>query len=252
MDKEAYIRKFTYLVRWKLDAAEADSVLDDYMEIFSHFPIRDRSLTQAFGTPSQAIRLLVDQKSYFRWLATFCIMVSCSLVPEAMLLRTSFYSYPSIPMYGILLLGVIASALVFHRRHRARTMSCPKGLLPVLVGLVLLVTFSTLILYGLASGRWIFLNIGAYGSVARATLQLTGTASVVLGVGGLIQARITDHRWCALYILGLTVLIICVLIMAILCSMTLDTTQSDWWVPYAVRIAIVGGIGVVCTGLMLC
>ena len=57
MDKQTYLKKFSYAVRWRLSKQEADEVLADYEELFSQAPREDDDLViQKLGAPSPAAR----------------------------------------------------------------------------------------------------------------------------------------------------------------------------------------------------
>ena len=83
---------------------------------------------------------------------------------------------------------------------------------------------------------------------AHWTLSLAGIVGAACGVLGLVRARISDRRWSALYILGLTVLVVCVMIHAFLGSLVI----IDLWTPYAVKWCVLGAVGFVGTGVSLC
>lgn len=62
----------------------------------------------------------------------------------------------------------------------------------------------------LASGHaWEWIPPERYGFAARWLLLIVGSAGSAAAFGGLIQSRLSDYRWRALYIMGLTVLIEC-------------------------------------------
>ena len=68
--------------------------------------------------------------------------------------------------------------------------------------------------------------------------------------GGLIQSRLSDYRWRALYIMGLTVLIECTMTTVLLTS--LSPLGVSWWIPYAISFSITGIFGLIITGVSLC
>lgn len=103
----------------------------------------------------------------------------------------------------------------------------------------------------LASGHaWEWIPPERYGFAARWLLLIVGSAGSAAAFGGLIQSRLSDYRWRALYIMGLTVLIECAIVMALLTRM--DPNGAYGWVPYAVRFSITGILGLMLTGVSLC
>ena len=77
MDKQTYLKKFSYAVRWRLSKQEADEVLADYEELFSQAPREDDDLLiQKLGAPSQAARLLTDS-NFWQCLAAWPFVFCC-------------------------------------------------------------------------------------------------------------------------------------------------------------------------------
>ena len=70
------------------------------------------------------------------------------------------------------------------------------------------------------------------------------------GLLGVVKARLDDRRWSALYILGLTAVAVCVLILAFLGS--LDSASGGAWASYALPWGLLGAAGLVGTGVALC
>ena len=119
-----------------------------------------------------------------------------------------------------------------------------------------------LLLAGLGAGalylgayRWLDLaeaGLLAPERVGRAlglALTLTGAGSAALG---LTLARLEDRRWRALYILGLTILALCLLALSVLRSMSLDSSIPGWQRPYLIRAALTALAGFCAAGAGLC
>ncbi len=254
MNKQLFLKKFSRTLRWRLPKSEADEVLADYDEIFSHNFEESKDVSiQKLGEPVQAAKLLSNPKVYYRWLAVFGIMTFCLLLPEFLLLRASFYHYPSILMYILFLLGLAVSIVWFRSGHgENQKASVPKRLLPMLLSLIFITIATATIIVCLAMKVWEFIPFSLYGNIACWALQLTGTIAAAFGLFGLIKARLSDRRWRSLYVMGLTVLIECVLVLALLVSMSLDTASIYWWIPYITNFSIVGVIGLIGVGVSLC
>ena len=67
-----------------------------------------------------------------------------------------------------------------------------------------------------------------------------------------LDMTISDRRWRSLYILGLTVLAECVLILSVCVSINLDACSPHWWTSFAVDCSILGLIGLAGGGEALC
>ncbi|WP_285824844.1 HAAS signaling domain-containing protein [Schaedlerella arabinosiphila] len=254
MDQQTYLKKLSCALHWRLPGSEAEDVLSDYQEIFSQRPAEaDDRIIRDLGEPLQAARLLTEPDLYRRWLAAFGLMSFCLALPEFLLLRARFYGYPAGMMFLLLAAGTAAALMWFgiHRRER-EIRPLPKGLCPMLAGLLVVLAAAALILAGLAAEIWKELPPALYGIAAYWTMSLAGTAAAVLGFFGLVKARISDRRWRALYITGLTVLAECVLVTAALVSMDLDAASSGWWVSYAGIMGGIGFIGLAGAGVSLC
>lgn len=254
MNKEIFLRKFSRTLRWRLPKSEADEVLADYDEIFSHDFAKKKDVSiQKLGEPVQAAKRLSNPKVYHIWLVVFGVMTFCLLLPEFLLLCASFNRYPSILIYIVFLLGLAVSIVWFRPGHGEKRKSpVPRRLLPMLLSLIALTVAAAAIMICLTVKVWEFIPLSLYGNIARWALQLTGTIAAIFGLFGLIKARLFDCRWRSLYVLGLTVLAECVLALALLASMSLDTPSIDWWAPYITNFGIVGGIGLIYVGVSLC
>lgn len=251
MDHNRYRKTFSRAVRWRLPNAEAEDVLADYEGIFSQYP--GEIPVQELGQPLQAARLLSEPHAYHRWLAAFGLMAACLLLPWLLLLRAAFRHDPSLPMYLLFLLGAGTALIWFRPRHGARRSSpLPKGLRPVLLGLLAVVAAAAAILAGLIRQAWPLLSPDWYGRVAHGALLLAGTAGAAFGLLGLIQARIADRRWCSLYVLGLTALVGCVLMLSLLTTLSAPGPGFDWLRPTLYHLAIVGAAGGIGVGVSLC
>lgn len=250
MDAQAYLRRFSRVVRWRLPRPEADEILADYEDIFSQRPQEhDDLLIQEFGDPRQAARLLTDPKTYRHWLAEFTVMLVCLLLPALItLLRTNDSWLSIIVPYGI---GLAVSFLCFHRRRKEQIRPpLPRGLRLTLLGLACVSVIAALILAGLAAQLWTSLPLASYGPIVQGIMDLTGGIAAAAGVFGLVEARISDRRWGAVYAAALLILVECALVITITASLAL--LSPGWWVPSAVMMGIAGFAGFVGIGVSLC
>lgn len=125
-------------------------------------------------------------------------------------------------------------------------------LLSMLLVLLALVIAVAAIMAGLSLKVWAFIPPGLYGRVAYWALLLAGTVATIFGLFGLVNARLSDRRWCSLYIMGLTILAECVFVLALLVNMSLDTASAGWWVPYVTNLGVMGIVGLIGVGISLC
>lgn len=249
MDQHSYQKRFSRMIRWRLSKPEADEVLSDYEGILAHCGEKEYDeLVDRFGEPNQAAKQLTDPRSYRRWLIAFTCMAFCLLIPLWLLLKGQFWRQPTVLMVVLLILGMVFSLVQFRPRSEKNPM--PRGLRPALVGLVVLLVVVSLVLACLITGVWSNLPAGWYGQIARLVLCLTGIAGVAGAFLGIVKARLCNRRWSALYLLGLTSVVECTMILAFLAC--LDTAFGVVWTPYILQFALVGAVGLVGTVVALC
>ena len=253
MDKQTYLRKFSTSVRWRLSEKEAREVLADYEEILSEKPDElDEAALRSLGEPVAAVATLTNRGAYRRWLVAFSAMALCILIPWLLLSRRAFYYEPTILVWGTFLLGAGLALLCFQFRHGRERQKCPKKLLVWLGVTLALPAVSGLVLCGLMLEWWRLLPDRLYGITACWALWISGSAAAFAGMLGLIKARLSNRRWCALYILALVVLLECVSVLALLTGIDTSTVVPNWWVPYVIRWGTLAGVGLSATGVSLC
>ncbi len=253
MDKQTYFRRFSNSVRWRLSEQEAREVLADYEEILAEKPEElDEATLCGLGEPSHAAAVLTNQSVYRRWMVAFSAMAFCILMSWWLLFRGGFYHEPTLFVCVAFLLGV-GLALYWFRFQRGRErQKCPKELWVWLGVLLALATVSGLVLGGLALELWEMLPDRMYGITARLALCISGSVAMVAGMRGLIKARLSNHRWSALYILALVVLLESVSVLALLTGIDTSTVVPNWWVPYVMQWVAIAGAGLLATGVSLC
>ena len=253
MDKQTYFRRFSNSVRWRLSEQEAREVLADYEEILAEKPEElDEAVLRDLGNPSHAAAVLTNQSVYRRWMVAFSVMAFCILMPWLLLSRRAFYHEPTIFVWGAFLVGAGLALFHFRFRRDRECQKCPKELL-LWVGVLLVVsTISGLVLCGLAFELWRMLPDRLYGIIACWALWISGSVAAFAGILGLVKARLSNHRWSALYILALVVLLESVSVLALLTGIDTSTVIPNWWVPYVTRWAVLAGAGLLATGVSLC
>jgi hypothetical protein len=213
MDQQTYLEKFSWAARWYLPQREASEVIADYRTMLTERTEPDVDLVAELGKPAQAARLLREKSAYARWLAAFMLMALCLLVPEVWLLTARFprpVSWLAVP----LVIGLVAAILWFRSDFSVKE-AVPRGLFPAVFALVVILVAALLILWCLAQNS----PLDHIGPIARKILLLAGAAAGILAQRGLIQARVTDPRWAALYVLSFIILMFFTLLMAELTSM---------------------------------
>lgn len=252
MDQKMYLKKFSHAIRWRVSKSEADEIVSDYQEIFSQrSKEKDELLVQEFGEPLQAARLLTDPKMYRHWLAAFGLMLACLLLSELMVLRPR--QYPISFMLVLYMTGLLFSTIWFRSDRNGKEKShFPKGLFIIFIGFIIMIVIDIVILMGLAIHIYHFLPDALYGVSAYWILELTGWIATFIGIVGLIKARISDRRWCILYLMALMVLLECALLLGVLTNMNLDVLSSYHWGSFGMQLGIIGLIGFVGVGVNLC
>lgn len=252
MDRCHYWKQLSRAIHWRLPEADAKDVMMDYKEILSQHPDdQGDTLVQSLGKPAQVARTLMQTKDYYRWLLVFGVLVVCLLIPEIMLLWNRF-SQHSIPiLYFIFLFGFAISLILFHPRRRVKTeLLRSRKLLILLLILMAVMVITGVFLVSLFVQYWKFVPLSQYGPMGHWSLLLTGTIAAIFSVYGLVQARLTDRRWCALYVLGLAILMACAILGAILTSQEVQSMETfNAMLIHPVILCVVGIFGM---GVSLC
>ena len=67
------------------------------------------------------------------------------------------------------------------------------------------------------------------GSTVHISLKIIVIVCGILGIYGLINARLHDRRWCAVYIVSFTLTALCITVLQILTSMNLEPEIIRIW-----------------------
>lgn len=244
-----YLRRLELAARWRLPPEEAEEVAADYRELLGE----QGEPESRWGKPGQAVRQLSAPKEYFRWLAVFILMTLAIAAPLWGFLSWHFYRY----VYSLSAVLGAACALAWFSRQGAKSGKVPLRLWAMLL--------CQLALAGLAGGalwaafyRWIdlvqagMMDPGDLGPRLDFVFLLVCLASGALALLGLVLARVQDRRWRALYILGLTVLALCLLVMSALHSMSLEMLEGNWKRAYQIQGTLTALAGLIATGAGLC
>ena len=279
--KTDYITRLERWARWMLPRQEADDVLGDYRDIVGDPPRLDEELLRDLGKPRDVIKPLAPKKQYRTWLAVFVLMAACILLPADSplpgglypLWNSLFYVEPYFwfpffyPYRLFLIVGLAASLAWFRPRQEEAKAPLPRSIiitLAVLLAVMALVwwTFWQMTLYPegalvnpifhLPMGFWWPLgNDYIGGNLLSFLLEWSAIPFAVVGIVGLVNARLRDRRWRAVYFLSLSVMLLAFAALALLTSMDVSSAPDTWYtgtLRLCIEITIIGLIG---TGLSL-
>ena len=261
-----YFSRLSRAARWYLPPAEAAEVLEDYREITAGRS--EEELRQDLGTPRAAVRQLAQPKVYRRWLAVFLILSACLLLPsvdpileglslafwQSGMCSSMFWNSNgniarlSMPLYP---LGIVLP-LAWFRRNGGKGRPLSKRTLPIFA----------LVLFGIAWVWFLFRAIlaGSFDVIDFLlpdmiwTVRLITCLNILIagaaGMTGLIRSRMEDRRWRAMYIWGLTGVVLNTFLWQVFTSMNLDGSHG-WQGPYWIRLTFITLAGLIGTGLSL-
>ena len=239
---------------------EAREVLAEYRDILDAAPRDGESLRRDLGGPVEAMRLVSQPKLYHRWLAAFAVMAACLLLPAAAPLpggwrlwgffQQFLYRFPVELM--LLAAGLGVSLVWFRRREAGKEGPLPRGVTPLLALQLAGMAVAWSVLYLAAvqpQGPMDFLqaHAGLAGHIADILLWM-GFLLSLTGLWALVQARLADRRWRAVYALSLTMTALVMAALSVLWDMRLDGSPADS-LPYCALLTVLGLAG---TGVSLC
>ena len=261
---QGYWKRLSLAARWRLPSAEAQEVLADYKDMFAQDARSEAELCRDLGQPTQVVRVLEKPKAYRRWLIAFWVLTACLILPALYPLpfigwtvcQFLIYDLNDWPVEWFFLVGGLALSLLWFQRQGVRKGALPKKILfclaVQLVGVVCVGVLFWIVLARPVEVMRSFQNTP--GSAAMVTFGLSCFVFLLalLGVFGLIMARLDDRRWRAVYILGLTVAVLCLSLLALVGSMSLDPSETYWQMPYLQQLFGLTAVGLMGTGASLC
>lgn len=231
MDKKTYMERFSKLVRWRLSPEEAEDVIADYTELLSIHPEDGTALVKTLGDPSLAVKLLGATKEYLHWMIVFSILCICLFYCGIGLFDIGHYIYFAGRFYnfGELLFYISIGLTSFWKQRcpKGKYRKCP-GLAPAMLWLLIpaavmtaILVFFCIILLMMANDypfephqfEW-------FSPVTIAFLRLSGIASFIAALKGLLNSRIQDRRWFAIFAMAFTILITCMLLIHLIRSLS--------------------------------
>lgn len=282
--KKDYMTKLARAARWRLPPQEAEDVIADYRDIAA-----DPEMLRGLDSPRNVIRPLVQKKQYRIWLAVFLLLSACILIPGISpqpipnLFRICFRvdtwgSAPLLHLGPVFAFVGVAGALIWFRRMGRKAERLSKTLAVLLAVLLACLTavlvfdwfwmrdpsgFAAMwgetppfLFFGLISpigpeGRMVSRSVHIFEEL----LHHVGTLAALLGVFGLVKARMRDRRWAAVYVLSMAVMLLALESLRMLIYVEwypgyafLDT----WWHDYMWRYLLIFAAGVGGAGVALC
>lgn len=250
--KRDYLSRLKRAARWYLPPAEAAEVLEDYREIVEGRS--EEELRRDLGTPRAAMKQLAQPKAYRRWLMVFGVLVSCGAVPVLMMMNRYYWTFLAwLAQWVGLCLGIVLSVLWF-RQNGFREGARSKAILPLLALLLAGMAWVWVITGAVVTESWDVLNFLAPTEERARLLHGTLIAGIgaagLLGIFGLAGARLGDHRWLAVYTLGLSGMLLFLSTRGLMTLMVAFTPEAlSAFLVHQVFLTAVGLIG---TGVSLC
>lgn len=264
--RKDYLSRLSRAARWYLPPAEAAEVLEDYREIVEGRS--EEELRRDLGTPRAAMRQLAQPKAYRRWLAVFLLLSACVLLPaiDPILEELSLAVWLSgishifwgsngniarfsMPLF---LLG-IALSLVWFQRNGGKGRTLSKRAFPVFALVLLGMVWVWFLFWVILAERMDVIDFlfPHMTWTVRLIICLNILVAGAAGMTGLIRSRLEDRRWRAMYIWGLTGIVLNTFLWQVLTSMSLDGSDN-WQLPYWIRLAFITAAGLLGTGVSLC
>lgn len=284
--KKNYMEKLERAARWRLPREEAEDVIADYRDI-----VADEELLRGLDRPRDVVKPLTQPKQYRIWLAVFFVLSACILIPGIspqpiapglfrICFRVDTWGWaPLLHLGPVFALVGVAGALVWFRRMGRKEGRLPKALAVLLAVLLACLTavlafdwfwmrdpngFAAMwgetppfVLFGLVgpigpAGQMVSRSVHIFEEI----LQNGGTLAALLGVFGLVKARMNDRRWAAVYVLSMAVMLLAIESLRMLIYVEWDlgyVNFLDTWRHYYMwRYLLVFAAGIGGPGVALC
>ena len=262
MTKSKYLTRFSQNVKWRLSYQEAEEVIEDYEGFFCQSNRDEHEVCLELGNPAAAAKALGSRLSYGIWLIFFIIQAIALFVPYFILLASNpplsfILSHPSVRPYTILTLsgcGVLVSLFFFRQQKNFTDKKLPKSILFSLSFLFFTAIAAAILIYIFFYQLCNTVMFPAYSPHLPFILFLSGTIFISAGLWALIKSRMYDRRFRAVYILALTLLLICINAFDLLTSLDLSLGAEVFHIftQELKYYAAVGGIGILACGGSLC
>lgn len=258
--KRDYLSRLSRAARWYLPPAEAADVLEDYRDLIEEEPRSEEELRRDLGTPKDAVGQLVQLKAYHRWLIVFAVLTVCVVLPAACPICNRLFWWHDAYWFAqlvhvYLLVGVILSFLWFQRNGK-REGRLPAGIAVVMLLLLAGIAWFVFLEISVVCAPEPFVQFGWEHPILFPVVdwsQMLGCPAMGLAsLFGLVQARMRDRRWRAVYILGLTGTLVSLSVWVLLSTMNLDFSSTGWQMQVLLEFLSIILIGLVGTAVSLC
>lgn len=244
--KKDYFSRLRIAARWQLEHSEAEDVLSDYQDL-----VHSRSeeeLMRDFGPPSKVIQLVRQPGPYNLWMVVFVVLTAL------LLLSSKLQLVAAVPA---LLLAFVWFQLRGTRENGGRL---PRRFIPVMTAQAILFLFAWVLIYCSLNTEIIswLANLehpGRVGPFFYHCLCVIRGGSFLLGLYGLVSARLGDRRWRAVYIFALLTITLAGALIAVLSNMDLGGflgSMIKGFLPEFWNYLFITGIGLAGTGVSLC
>ena len=241
MNREAYLKRFSRLARWRLPAGEAEEVIADYRELVTAQPEGGEALLKNLGSPFSAAMQIKPAKEYWRWMAVFALLGLCSVYFFCGL----FCRWREYEIFNYVLFYFSVGLATFWKGilpKREKRQNC-RNLVPAVIGTAALSIASSFFMW---STMWSQKLSGEQAAlILRSCAYITSIIALIVSLTGLIRCRMYHRRWLALAIMGFTVLFICLLWMDLLTRLDNADTILPWIQRKMIPPFVIGTAGVI-------
>ncbi len=245
--KENRMDKFSKLVLWRYPREEAIEIIRDYEEMFLEYQNDGRDFFEEFGSAKKILSQLHRPENYYRWISIFAFLVfSLGLIVFFQLFRLK-YLYLQHAIFILAQFFLLFAVRNKENGNEHMMFQCDKR--NFFVVLLLIVGSNALLIHFLETTK---LLPEIQGQLVTVSLCVTSLLALGIGIVALINTRILNTRWKAVYSASLTVAMICLLVLQILTGATLDTVPSFWNDLKSVEVIGTVVIGFIVTGISLC
>lgn len=249
-----YMTQLSKWARWMLPRQEAENVIADYHDIIGSPSRPKEELIQNLGKPWRVVKGAAQPKQYHIWLAVFSVLAVCVIFPIVMAYHEVYWDQMIMPVYMMFLFLGVGLSLWNFRQDRAQKGKLPRGIV-LLLALLLIGMVGVWFLAGLVlTESWEMLNLlvptPTAAQMLRLLLFLSILAMALITLCGLVKARLEDHRWRAVYILGLCGVLLGLSFSLLLRSLDLSAGPG-WQTPILLKYAFITMLGLIGSGVAL-
>lgn len=244
MTAKSYLNCFSAFAHWKFPAKDADGIVEDYRDFFSDTGASSEPLTKRLGNPTAALRQLGIALHYRLWLVVFSLFVLCMGI-----LSVDLFTNAQERRLDEIVTVVGLALVVFWFLGTKNRPKQPgsKIILLIIFALAIFVCVEGLLLYIASRTTSLY-----WAKIVHISVPCIGLVSAIIGIFGLVMARIYDRRWRALYTFAMMVVMLSLLMLSILHSMEPYDTPQALWVSRLFEGGVLLAAGLTATAVSLC